>query len=121
MQPSQIDFMDPVVTLTGSLQLRKGSRLNITVGNANVFPIRIVKLIVADSVVETRWYSVGPNASFTIDVDFPAVNSREGTYPVNWFLTCEGGGQRKEFVGRVDVPIRRFQVSDVDEMFEDML
>jgi hypothetical protein len=121
MQPSQIDFVEPVVTLKGSLQLRKEGKLTITVENTNVFPIKVVKLKVADSVVETRQYSVRPNASFTKDVHIPAVHNREKTYAVSWFLICEGGGQRKEFANRADVPIRRMQVSDVDEIFEDML
>lgn len=121
MQPSRIDCMDPVVMLKGSLQLRKGGTLNVSIGNANVFPIRVVKLIIADIIVETGGRFIGPNASFAIDVTIPVVDIRDATYPVKWFLTCEGGGQRKELFGRVDVPVRRLHVSDVDEMFEDML
>jgi hypothetical protein len=121
MQPSKIDFMDPVVTLTGFLLLHRISTLHITIGNANLFPIRVVQLVVADSLIEMRQRIISSNSTIKAEIDIPAVKSQVATYPIYWRLTCEGGGQRKEFIGQTAIPIRRLQVSDVDEMFEGML
>lgn len=121
MQPSKIDFVDPVVTLTGSLLLHRISTLHITIGNANLFPIRVVQLVVADTLIKMRQHTISSSSTIGAEVNIPVVNSQEVTYPIYWRLTCEGGGQRKDFIGQTAIPIRRLQVSDVDEMFEDML
>ena len=121
MQPLKIDFVDPVVTLTGSLLLHRISTLHITIGNANLFPIRVVQLVVADTLIKMRQHTISSSSTIGAEVNIPVVNSQEVTYPIYWRLTCEGGGQRKDFIGQTAIPIRRLQVSDVDEMFEDML
>lgn len=121
MQPSKIDFMEPMVNLTGSLQLHRVGTLHITIGNANIFPIRVVQLEIAHSATKTRQRIISSNATITEEVTIPAVNSQEATYPIHWSLIYEGGGQRQEFTGQTAIPIRRLQVSDVDEIFEGML
>lgn len=121
IQPSKIDFMEPVVTLTGSLQLHRVGTLHITIGNANIFPIRVLQLVVADSVTNMRQHTIRSNATIIAEITVPAVNSQEATYPVRWRLICEGQRQRKEFTGQAALPIRRLHVSDVDEMFGDEL
>jgi hypothetical protein len=117
----KIDFMDPVVTLTGSLQQHRVGTLSITIENTNIFPISIVELEVADSVIEMSQHAMKSRATIKTEVAVPAVNSQEATYPVHWRLTCEGQRQRKECTGQIAIPIRRLHVSDVDEMFEDIL
>jgi len=107
MHPAKIDFTDPVVTLTGFLQLNRVGTLHITIGNTNVFPIRVVQLVVADSTITMRQHTISSNRAITTEVTIPAVNSQEATYLIHWRLTCAGGGQRKELTGKTAIPIRR--------------
>ncbi|HWS84446.1 MAG TPA: hypothetical protein VN207_09335 [Ktedonobacteraceae bacterium] len=120
-QSAKIPFIDPLVQLTGILQLHQVGTLSITIENTNIFPISIVQLEVADSVIEMSQRTMKSHAVIKTEVTVPAVNSQEATYPVHWRLTCEGQRQRKEFTGQTAIPIRRLHVSDVDEMFEDEL
>jgi hypothetical protein len=120
-QPPKITFIDPIVKITGFLQLHQVGTLSITIENTNIFPISIVQLEVLDSVIEMSQRTMKSRAAIKTEVTVPAVNSQEATYPVRWHLTCEGQRQRKEFTGQTAIPIRRLHVSDVDEMFEDEL
>jgi len=120
-QSAKINFIDPIVKLTGFLQLHRVGTLSITIENTNIFPISVVQLEVADSVIEMSQRTMKSHAAIKTEVTVPAMNSQEATYPVRWRLTCEGQRQRKEFTGQTAIPIRRLHVSDVDKMFEDML
>jgi len=120
-QSAKITFIDPIVKLTGFLQLHRVGTLSITIENTNIFPISVVQLEVAYSVIEMSQRTMKSHATIKTEVTVPAVNSQETTYPVHWHLTCEGQRQRKEFTGQTAIPIRRLHVSDVDEMFEDEL
>jgi hypothetical protein len=120
-QSAKINFIDPIVKLTGFLQLHRVGTLSITIENINIFPISVVQLEVADSVIEMSQRTMKSHAAIKTEVTVPAVNSQEATYPVRWRLTCEGQRQRKEFIGQAAISIRRLHMSDVDEMFKDEL
>ncbi|GHO75232.1 hypothetical protein KSD_30030 [Ktedonobacter sp. SOSP1-85] len=121
LQTNKVEFLEPVINISGFLFSSKVNALQVTLGNMNPFPITVLQLLVADSTAKLIQSYVEPNAMITGEVILPAVVYRESARLVTWSLTCEGGGIRQVFRGDVSIPIRRLQTSDVDEMFEDML
>ncbi len=121
LQPDQVDFVVPMIDITGFLLPRNMSTLHIKLGNTNAFPITILHLLVADSAAEMAQNRVEPDTTVEGEVTLRSAVSQEAIQIITWSLTCEGSGLRQTFTGNVSLPIRRLQISDVDEMFEDML
>lgn len=120
LQPSKIEFIEPLVKVQGFLQPGKASILQVTLGNANLFPVRVLRLSIANSTVKMKQIVVEPNASVVGEVEVLAAKSKEASQTIEWLLNCEGGGTRENFGGHLNVAVRHLQISDVDEMFEDM-
>ena len=100
---------------------RQTTTLRVLLTNPNLVPLNAVRLDVPEIQATLTTLSISANSQSTHEV-VAASAARKGEVQIlTWGLSCEGGGRRWDFSGQVEVPIRRFQVSAVDELFGDML
>lgn len=120
LQPTKPEIIQPSLHLKGDLFPYKASTLQVALDNFNAFPLKILQLVIGDSTAQIA-STIRPIASAIGEVEVPPTNGKEAHRTIEWSLTCEGGGSRESFRGQQDMAVRRLQVSEVDEMFEDML
>jgi hypothetical protein len=88
--------------------------------NPNPLLLKKVQLVILDMAVNAELGTVQPTSQTAFEIEVPLAKSRGTTEILQWTLTCEANGQSWLFKGDEEVPIRRLQVSAVDELFEDM-
>jgi len=120
LQPSPIDLIEPLVEIKGFLSPHKTSKLQITFVNPNPIPIKIIQFAISAIAVDLAQNTLKRNSSSIYNADVLITVDKGSTETIEWVLTCEGNGLRKHFRGLAEVPIRRLQISAVDEMFENM-
>ncbi|MGB0383774.1 MAG: hypothetical protein ACPGWR_03040 [Ardenticatenaceae bacterium] len=114
-------LIEPIVKIEGFLTPRQTTCLRVLLTNPNSVPLNAVRFDVPEIQATLTCPSISANSQFTHEV-VAASAARKGQVQIlAWDLSCEGGGRRWDFSGQVEVPIRRFQVSAVDELFGDML
>lgn len=121
LQPAPIPIIEPVIEITGYLLPRNTSTVQVTITNPNMIPLKVVQLAISSTPANVPQSTIKPNSQSKYEIDMPAATSKGSTQNLEWTLTCEGGGHLWHFKGGTEVPIRRLQVSKVDELFEDML
>lgn len=121
LQPTPIQIIEPVVEITGYLIPRNTSVLQMTIINPNIVPLKGVQLVISGIPAKVIQDTIKPNSHLNCEFDAPAATTKSPSQTLEWLLTCEGGGHRLHFKGYIEVPIRRLQVSEVDELFEDIL
>ena len=121
LQPAPIPIIEPVVEITGYLLPRNTSTLQVTIANPNMVPLKVVQLVISGTPVNVLQSTIKPIQQSKYEIDMPAATGKGATQTLEWTLICEGGGHHSHFKGATEVPIRRLQVSKVDELFEDTL
>ncbi len=121
VQPETLDIVPPVVKIEGFLLPTQRSTLKITITNPNTTPLRALRLAFSGMEQPVEKPKVPPNSRITSDVSAPKASSRGKTQTIEWQFTCEAGGRSWQFSGQEEIPVRRFQHSEVDDLFEDML
>ncbi len=120
LQPSSIDIIEPLVEIKGFLSPNKTSKLQVTIVNPNLTPIKITQFAISAIALDLAQNVLQRNSSSICDADVLITVGKGSNETIEWVLTCERNGLRKHFRGYVELPIRRLQISAVDEMFEDM-
>lgn len=120
LQPVKIELVTPKLEIHGNLFPHKVNRLQVIVKNFNAFPIRILQLVATNSTVKLPDI-VPANSSVEGEIKVLSIISKKNIETIEWSFVCEGGGTHDSFRGYQDVAVRHMQVSQVDEMFEDML
>jgi hypothetical protein len=120
VQPQPLEIVTPIVKIDGFLRAAQPSELQITIVNPNPTPLNAVRFNIVDFQEKAEWPGLKSNLPYTCTIATPAATSKDETQILEWLLTVEAGGQRRQFSGQETVPVRRFQRSAVDELFEDM-
>jgi hypothetical protein len=121
LQPASIPIIEPAVEITGYLLPRNTSTLQVTITNPNMVPLKVVQLVISGMPANVPPSTIKSNSQSKYEIDMPAATGKGTTQTLEWALICEGRGHHGHFKGATEVPIRRLQVSEVDQLFEDML
>jgi len=97
------------------------SALQITIVNPNSTPLRAVRLNFSAMPQSIEMAKIPPNNQVVSDFTAPKATGRGNTQTIEWQFTCKAGGRDWQFSGQKEVLVRRFQRSEVDDLFEDML
>jgi hypothetical protein len=118
LQPEPVQITQPDVRIEGNLRAGQASDLQVVLVNPNSVPLRAVRLVLGGIQATTTWSSIQATSEASSELKVPATSTRGNTQVLEWLLTCESGGRSWQFSGQTEVPIRRFQRSEVDEMFD---
>ncbi len=121
VQPELIQVLSPVVKIEGFLLPTQSSTLQITVTNPNSTPLHTVRFNFSHEQTAIEWPKIRAKSQSSQEFTALAATSQGKTQPVEWVLTCQAGGRQHQFSKQEEIPVRRFQVSEVDDLFEDML
>jgi hypothetical protein len=117
--PSQL--VEPVVRFTGQLGARANSALQFEIVNPNPVPLCEVRLTLPSWSQTLPWPRIKPQStSSKAAVTAPPATTAAGTQKVAWILAFKDRGRSYQFEGVAEVPIRRLQVSAIDDMFGEM-
>ncbi len=87
--------------------------------NPNSVPLRTVRLTISGTQANVTWSAIPAASESSVEeVNIPAASSKGHAQTIEWLLNYEAGGRNWKFSGQIEVPIRRFQVSLVDELFD---
>jgi hypothetical protein len=117
VQPQPLEILTPIVKIDGFLRAAQPGELQITIVNPNPTPLSTVRFNIVDFPEKAEWPGLKPNLPYTYKIATPAATSKDETQILEWLLTVETGGQRRQFSGQETIPVRRFQRSAVDELF----
>lgn len=117
-QGDRIQVLSPQVKLEGYLQSGRTTPGRVIVFNPNKVTLFSVKLKIdsVESLIE--WPALEPNSQYGVGIQFLASKIKSTQHQLVWKLTCEGNGRLWEFEDYIEVPVRQFQTSEVDTMFE---
>lgn len=121
LQPSPLQVSAPTISIEGYLTPNRASSLKVTLINLNPLPLKKVQLVILDTLVKVGLGIIQPTSRSTFEIEVSPATSKGITQILKWAVTCEVNGQLWPFKGEEEVPIRRLQVSTVDELFGDML
>jgi hypothetical protein len=117
--PSQL--VEPVIRFTGQLGTRTNSSLQFEIVNPNSVPLCEVRLALPGWAHTLQWSKVKPQStSSKVAVTAPPATSSALTQKIEWVLSFQDRGHSYQFAGVIGVPIRRLQVSAVDDLFGEM-
>lgn len=120
LQPSPFQVSAPTINSEGYLTPHRANFLKVRLINSNPLPLKNVQFVIIDTSVNMGLGIIQPTSQSVSEIEAPPATSKGTTQVLRWMLTCEVNGQSWSFKGDLEVPIRRFQVSAVDELFEDM-
>lgn len=119
LQPTPIQVVQPIIKVEGYLTATQASILRVTLVNPNSVPLKTVRLTLAGT--QATWNTIPADSDSSIaELKVSAVNSKGRSELLEWLLNCEVGGQGWQFSGQIEVSIKRFQVSQVDELFDNI-
>jgi hypothetical protein len=118
VQPQPIEIVSPLIKIEDFLRAAQPSQLQLTVINPNPTPLNAVRFIIAGFPEPVEWPRMQPNTPYTETITAPPSTSKDDFQILEWTLTSEAGGRRQQFSDQVKIPVRRFQRSAVDELFE---
>lgn len=129
LQPDPLQLIAPLVKIEGFLRPRQTTTLRLLLTNPNSVPLNALRLHIGEIKATLTCASLSANSQFSAEVvatsaarKGQAKDQGQGEVQIlTWDLSCEGDGRRLDVSGQAEVPIRRFQVSAVDELFGDML
>lgn len=121
LQPAPIQIIEPAVEIEGYLMPRNASTLQVMIINPNPVPLKGVQLLALGASANLAQNTIQPSSKSMGELEVAAATGKGATQTLEWTLICEGGGHHWHFKGVTEVPIRRLQVSEVDELFEDTL
>ncbi len=120
LQPSPFQVSAPTINSEGYLTPHRANFLKVRLINSNPLPLKNVQFVIIDTSVIMELGIIQPTSQSVSEIEAPLATSKGTTQVLRWMLTCEVNGQSWSFKGDLEVSIRRFQVSAVDELFEDM-
>jgi hypothetical protein len=119
LQPTPIQVVQPIIKVEGYLTATQASILRVTLVNPNSVPLKTVRLTFTGT--QATWNTIPADSDSSIaELKVLAANSKGRSELLEWLLNCEVGGQSWQFSGQIEVPIKRFQVSQVDELFDNI-
>lgn len=119
VHPQLLEIVPPIIKIDGSLRAGQNSQLQITIVNPNPTPFDAVRFNIVGFSEILEWSRMQPQVSFTQTLMAPAATSKDDHQTLEWILTCEVSG-RRQFSDQIIIPVRRFQRSAADELFEEL-
>jgi hypothetical protein len=120
LRPQPLEIWQPEIRFEGYLLPNRPSTITITMINTNSFPLTNVRFSAWNGRLSITLPVLAANEPIQSDISAPAVSEGTQRITFDWLLTCEAGGSSRKFSGEVSLPVRRLQVSQVDELFEEM-
>jgi hypothetical protein len=121
LQPEPLELLEPIVKVEGFLRPRQTTTLSVLLINPNSVPLHAVRLAIPFLQATVACQSIVPNSPSEHKVKASIITSKGQSQILEWHLTCQSPGRRWDFSGQVEIPVRRLQVSAVDELFGDLL
>lgn len=117
-----VELLSPIVKVDGSLLPSQPQTLRVMITNVNQVALNQIKLQLTMPGFQTleEWQTVSADAQFGREITFPPVDNRGNAQLFEWVLDCDAIGLHWQFKDQLTVPIRRFQVSQADELFGEM-
>jgi len=121
LQPSPLQVSAPTINIEGYLTPHRANSLKVRLINPNPIPLKKVQFVILDTSVNVELGVIQSTSQAASEIEVPPATSKGTTQILKWTLIFEVNGQSWHFKGNQEVPIRRLQVSAVDELFEDIL
>jgi hypothetical protein len=121
LQPSPFQVSAPTIHIEGYLTPHRANSLKVRLINPNPIPLKKVQFVILDTSVNVELGVIQSTSQAASEIEVPPATSKGTTQILKWTLIFEVNGQSWHFKGNQEVPIRRLQVSAVDELFEDIL
>jgi hypothetical protein len=119
LNPAPIQITPPTIKIEGYLTPSQPSILQVAIENSNSVALRNVRLAISGTQASLTWSAISAFSKSSVeDFNGSPANSRGKTQTIEWLISCEAGGRNWQFIGQVEISIRRFQVSLVDELFD---
>lgn len=122
MTSPPVQLLSPLIKVEGYLLPSQPQTLQVVIINSNQIALDHVKLQLMLPGFQTsgEWQTLLADSQLAWDVILPQVNSKGDTQTLEWVLDCEGVDRHWQFRDQIEIPIRRFQVSQADELFGEM-
>lgn len=120
IEPEAVDVFAPGVLILGHLLPSQDAELEDNLVNSNQVPLERIRLRLSTVGADISIARLEAASQHQTRVTARAASASGATEDVDWVLTCDSGGHERRFSGRVEVPIRRMQTSDLDEWFEEL-
>jgi hypothetical protein len=119
LRPQPLQALEPEVRFEGYLLPGRSNSISIIITNPNPFPLTKLRFEIANEKQVATLSRLAANNSAKLDFPVPPVQ-RDGRATFEWTLRCEVVGNIQEFGGEATLPVRRMQVSEVDDLFKEM-
>lgn len=120
LRPRPLEVWQPELCFEGYLLPNRPSTIAIKITNPNPFPLAGINIIAWDGRLTTTLPRLAAGEAARLDVCAPAALESAQRIVFNWSLLCEVTGSSHKFAGEASLPVRRLQISQVDELFEEM-
>lgn len=122
LQPTPIQITSPIVKIEGEFKLNIVSKLQVFIENPNPVPLKKVRLEISHVLTNIVWSDVQAFSKSSVEeIEVTTTASPKGLREtLEWFINYECGGNDWQFNGQNEVAIRRFQINNVDELFDDL-
>jgi hypothetical protein len=121
VNPLPLKILSPEIGFEGELLVQRSTTVFVTITNPNPFPLSRLHFSIINNGYTASLAHLAASSSTKIEVIISPVAKAEKSVQLDWLLRCQIIGRAYECTGKVNLPIRRFQVSKVDELFGDML
>lgn len=117
-QTDPLTILELRVEIVGQIQANRAGQMQVTVTNPNVFELRNV-------ILSFRWTeevllsfgALPASRKSSLEIDLPARSISGNHIMLDYLVTYEVHKQEKRDKGRVDLPVRRFMTSAMDDLF----
>jgi hypothetical protein len=121
VSPLPLKILSPEIGFEGDLLVQRSTTVSVTITNPNPFPLSRLHFSIVNDGDTASLAHLAASSSGKIDVVISPAAKEAKSVQLDWLLRCQIIGHAYEFTGTVNLPIRRFQVSKVDELFGDLL
>ena len=119
--PLPLQVLSPEIQFDGYLLSNRSTTVSVTIINPNPFPLSRLQLSVINDKHAASLPHLAATSSEKIDLTFSSVPKGTQSAQLDWLLRCQIIGSGYEFTGKVSLPVRRLHVSEVDDLFGDVL
>jgi hypothetical protein len=120
MRPQPLELWTPELRFEGYLLPARPSTITVTLINPNPFPLNQVHLSAWEGTLSATLSVLAGSERAQINVPIPSTSASGQEVTFDWRLVCKVAEGPREFTGQGTLPIRRLQVSQVDELFKEL-
>lgn len=120
LRPQPLEAWPPELEFSGYLLPSHSSIVTISLANPNAFPLNQVRICIWEGSLSATLPALAAAQCAQVSIPVPAVSTGGMELTFDWRLTCTVAGRSCDFIGKATLPIRRLQVSQVDELFEEL-